>query len=141
MNTWYLLDTNLLTKMSQAQRSSDFVKQHCRIPTEVLWEAHGLHDRATLSQLEYDTTVEVLDALRTVMAAVTVEEKLVDLYSNTGNGDAVLLAVALVEKQRADALLFGDRWVIATDDTGLITKADEFSLPTCRSDEFMKLVA
>lgn len=141
MNTWYLMDTNLLAKMSEAQRSSDFVRQHCRIPSEVLWEAQGLRDHASLSQLEYETTSEVLDSLRTVMAAVTVEEKLVDLYSNTGNGDAVLLAVALTEKLRANQVLFGDTWVIATDDEGLARKARELNLPTCRSDEFMKLVA
>lgn len=140
MRTWYLVDTNLLAKLSESQRSSEFMKQHCRIPSEVLWEAQGLRDQDVLMLLKYETTTEVLDSLRKVMAAVTVEEKLVDLYSNTGNGDALLLAVAITEKHRADELLFGDDWVIATDDEGLIRKAAEFSVSVCRSAEFIKLI-
>lgn len=140
MNVWYLLDTNLLSKLTEAQRSNAFVREHCRIPSEVLWEAHGLRDHVALAQLGYDTTVDVLDSLRTVMAAVVVGEKLVDLYSNTGNGDALLLAVALTERQRAEDVLFGDTWIIATDDEGLIEKAGELALPVCRSADFIKLL-
>lgn len=141
MKTWYLVDTNLLAKLSPAQRSSEFMKQNCRIPSEVLWEAQRLHDHDVLARLTYETTTEVLDSLRKVMATVRVEEKLVDLYSNKGNGDALLLAVAITEKQHADEELFGDVWVIATDDEGLIRKAEEFSVPVCRSPEFVELIA
>jgi len=140
MTDRYLLDTVTLSKMTPAQRASDFVRTHCAVPTPVLYEASGLSERDALTPLEYRTTIEVLQHLRIVIASVTDDDKLLDLYRNEGNGDVFLLAVALAERAAADGQLFGDCWIIATDDHGLTRKAAELDLPTCTSAEFIALL-
>ena len=135
----YLVDTVTLSRMTATQRASVFMRRWCRIPEEILFEAQGLPDSEALKSLIYPITTAVLDKVKTVMATIKPEDKVVNLYRNKGNGDVMLLATALTEMDVSAGQLIGDRWVIATGDDGLAKKAAELSVLTCTPDEFIAL--
>jgi len=137
----FLVDTVTLSKMTASQRTSQFMRERCMVPSEVLYEARGMRDINVVAAPEYVTTVEVLNRVAVVVASLTEQDKLLNLYENKGNGDVFLLAVALAEAQRTDQMLFGDRYVIATDDKGLRRKAADLEVPTCSSSEFIALLS
>jgi hypothetical protein len=136
----YILDTVTLSKMTAQQRGSAFMRSYCRIPDEILLEAQGLQDIVTLKLLDYPVTAVVLENVIVVMATIRPEDKVVDLYTNKGNGDVMLLATALTEMAISSTQLFGDRWTIATDDNGLTLKAKELGIITCRSPHLISLI-
>jgi len=121
--------------MTRLQRSSTFVHARCRIPTPVLFEAQDLSGADELQDIEYPTTIDVLRKVMQVVRALKPGSP--DLYRNECNGDVFLLAVALLEIDVAVCQLFGDRWVIATDDGRLTTMAYDFGIPTCTSGQFI----
>ena len=85
LSTTYLVDTNTLTQLKNQRRASEFFQQNARIPADVLVEAEQFPDIASLRELEYEITPEVLRELITVMASVDSHDtKLVDLYANRG---------------------------------------------------------
>jgi hypothetical protein len=133
----YLLDNNALTKLTRAQRSGPFVLEFCRIPTEVLYEATGLPGQCALGELEYKTTAEVLEFLRKVMATVPPGDfKLVDLRSNKGAADPVLVAAAALHAMDEEAQrLLQDEWVIVTDEQAVARKAAEYGIDTLTAPE------
>jgi hypothetical protein len=140
MTDRYLMDTVTLSKMSPDQRSSEFMRTWCRVPAPVLYEARGLPDAAALRDIEYCTTIQVLQHVQAVVAGLAEGDRLLDLYRNEGNGDVFLLAVALVEADIAASQLFGDRWVIVTDDKRLTDKAGELDVATLSSTRFIALL-
>ena len=126
----YVVDNNALSRLTRAQRASSFFREHCHIPTEVLYEARGLPDIAALKANEYATTGRVLKTLIEVMATVPVgDTKLVDLYANRGNADPLVVACA-IDGQRADnEFLFGPTWVVVSGDKAVRAKAVESRTP------------
>jgi hypothetical protein len=137
----YLVDTVTLSRMTATQRASTFMRDSCRIPEEILFEAQGLPDIYVLRQLIYPITTTVLEKVKAVMATIKPEDRVVDLYRNKGNGDVVLLATALAEMEVSAGQLIGDRWIVATGDDGLTNKAVELGVATCTSADFIALVA
>lgn len=137
MTDRYLIDTVTLSKMKPGQRSSEFLRTWCRVPTPVLYEARGLPDASALTAIEYSTTIEVLRHVQAVVVSLTEADRLLDLYRNEGNGDVFLLAVALAEADIAAGQLFGDRWVIVTDDKRLTDRAAELRVATLSSAQFI----
>ena len=140
MSDRYLVDTVTLSRMTAKQRGSAFMRSYCRIPEEILMEAQGLADIDTLKLLEYPITVTVLENVVAVMATIRPEDRVVDLYTNKGNGDVLLFATALTEMGISSTQLFGDRWIIATDDDGLTLKAKALGIITCRSPDLVNLI-
>lgn len=137
----YLLDNNVLTKLTVEERASPFVATYCNIPAEVFYEARGLPMINDLSLLVYPTTAGVLVALAGVMSTVPVGDiKLVDLYHNNGNADPLLIACAL-DAQRSPQSLFQQRWTIVSDDQAVRAKADEFAVEWAGSTQFRTLLA
>ncbi len=67
-DTFYLVDNNVLGKLSSAQRRSAFFVTYCRVPDEVLHEA-GPARAAGAQECRYPTTADVLRAVQTVMDA------------------------------------------------------------------------
>ena len=65
---------------------------------------------------------------------------MLDLYRNEGNGDVFPLAVAVVETDIAAGQLFGDRWVIATDDRGPTANAARWNIPACSSAQLAEVL-
>lgn len=127
---WYLVDSNVLSKLSREGRSSKQVKARCRIPTEVLHETRWFPDHSALRLLEYPVTHSVLQHLRVVMSAASPgETQLIDLYHNEGNGDPLLVATALDATSKVKETLFPDAWSVATDDRAVRVLAEQFEVP------------
>lgn len=137
----YLLDTNVLSRLTASQRASRFVRENCRIPAEVLHEAREFPDSDTLNQIEHPVTVGVLEALVKVMATLPVgDTKLVDLYANQGNADPLLVACAIDLQRDEEQYLNPSTWVVVTNDKALRDKAAEFGLDVLTSAEFLALL-
>jgi len=138
----YLLDNNVLARLTPEERSMTFVQEHCRIPSEVLHEARFLPDADALIELEYRTTGRVLRQLQLVMESVRVDDvRLVNLYSGQGNADPMLVACALDAVHDADEGLFGDEWVIVSNDEAVLALAQRFTITTLTSTDFDALLA
>lgn len=139
--TYYVIDNNVLSKLSARQRASPFVRTRCRIPEEVLHEAEGMPDHEALSKLNYPVTTGVLELVRTVMTKLEPGNyKLIDLYKNKGNADPLLVATALDAMGPTADTLMPDTWKIITDDQGLKAMARLFSVETLSTKEFVRLL-
>lgn len=139
--TRYLVDTNALSKLSRRQRGSSFLRANCRLPSEVLREAHGLPDIARLKELEYPMSARILELVGEVMATVSPHDReLVDLYHVEGTADPILIAVALHARERFSEALWGEEWTIVTDDGGVRNKAADFDVDTIETTSFQALL-
>lgn len=137
----YLIDNNALNRLTPQQRASDFFRQTCRIPSEVLHEAELFPDADALKENEYPTTRHVLEVLTKVMATVPTDDtKLVDLYANRGGADPYIIACALEGKRETEDRLFGPVWVIVSNDNAVRAKAIEFDIEVRTSSEFAVII-
>jgi hypothetical protein len=137
----YLLDNNALIQLSAAERSASLIRTHCRIPSEVLWEARGLPDHQDLQALDYPMTPAVAAWLKIVMTAIRTDSiNVINLYRNKGNGDPILVAVALDARDASEQTLLPETWHIVTNDLGLTELAAGFEVPTLRPEEFRTLL-
>lgn len=140
--TWsdfrYLIDNNALSHLTQDQRASAFFRDRCHIPSEVLHEARGFPDFESLKANEYPTTAQVLNVLIEVMATIPVDDtKLVDLYSNRGNADPLLVACAVdAQRRSSEGVLFAPTWVVVSDDKAVQAKAGEFGITVMANSQF-----
>ena len=137
----YLIDTNALSRIGRTNRGSTFVRDNCKIPSEVLHEAASFPDIATLRTLEYAVSADVLNLVRKVMATVPPDDKsLVDLYHVQGNADPILVATALDAMAKSEETLLVEDWQIVTDDEAVRKKAAEFDVTTVSSEDFKKMI-
>lgn len=128
-DTYFMIDSNALAKLSTEQRASPHVRKSCRIPEEVLHEARFLSDVERLRDLRYPTTARVLEILREVMASVQPDDRtLVDLYANRGNADPLVVACAIDAQRESEQQLFPSQWLVASDDNRVREKATEFQI-------------
>lgn len=133
----YLLDNNVLARLTAEERATPFIRENCRVPSEVLHEARFLQDAAALAVLEYRTTARVLRQLQRVMERVPVDDvRLVNLYSGKGNADPLLVACALDVVQEENEGLFGDEWAIVSNDDAVLAMARLFGITVLTSGEF-----
>ena len=134
----YLIDCNALSKLSLGQRASDFFRENCLIPSEVLHEARWFSDIEDLRAIEYPVSSGVLRAIAEVMATVPDGDiRLVDLYANRGNADPILIACALDGRRTDASYLWASTWIIASDDNAVRAKAVEFRIEVCTSAELI----
>ncbi|QHN30794.1 hypothetical protein GII32_10740 [Gordonia amarae] len=134
----YLVDNNVLSKLSREQRSSQFFRDQCRIPSEVLHEARDYPDINALKQLEYPTTPDVLLRLQQIMTTIpTTDTRLVDLYANKGNADPLILACALDAQRRDEVYLWAPTWVVVSDDRAVQDKALELKVELRTGAQFI----
>jgi len=139
--TRYVVDTNSLSQLGRSRRASLYFRQNARIPSEVLHEAEGFPDVATLRANEYATTPGVLRWLIKVMATVPAEDTtLVDLYANRGNADPLVVACALDGRDEDSQYLDPPKWVIVTADNAVRAKAAEFGVDVLSNADFAALI-
>jgi hypothetical protein len=138
----YVIDNNALVFIKREHRASNFFKQYCRIPIEVLHEADGFPDIDDLRQLEYPVTAGVLAWLTAVMDTVPVNDTaLVNLYHNQGNADPLVVATALDGNHCSnDGALFGPTWTVVSGDEAVQNKAREFGLDVMTNPEFLSVL-
>lgn len=136
----YLLDANVLSRLTLAQRASTFVTDRCRIPSEVLYEARGLPDVHLVQSLELPTTRAMLERLRDVMASIAPEDRtLVDLYRNQGGADPVIVSAALTA-ERNDTSLWSTVWHVVSDDRAVRATASLFDIDVLSRAELVTLI-
>lgn len=137
----YVIDNNALSFLTHEHRASDFFKEHCRIPSEVLHEAEGFPDIEELKLLEYSITANVLALIIEVMASVPVgDTKLVNLYANLGNADPLVVATALDGQRTDETALFGPTWIVVSGDKAVQATAREFGLAVKTNHEFLAIL-
>ncbi len=133
---WYLVDNNVLSRLTAAQRTSEFFSENCRVSSEVLYEARDYVEES-VADAELPTTAAVLRRLKEVMSAVDPgDTTLVDLYANKGAADPVMIAAAREEQAHENATLFPSAWVIVTDDKAVASTARRVGLKVMASPDF-----
>lgn len=138
----FLLDNNALSHLTLSQRASQFFRERCFLPTEIIHEAGGFPDAAAFKDIEYPTTANVLKHLSTVMAAIpSSDTKFVNLYANKGAGDPMLIACALDGMEKAAPLLWGPTWVVISNDNAVRTVSIELGIEARTRDEFFRMTA
>ncbi len=137
--TRYLIDNNVLSKLTPKQRASELFRISCRLTSDVLFEARGYVEEE-LAELEYQVTQEVLAFLLVVMASLEPgKTDLVDLWANKGTADPVLIASLLAIRASESETLFHDIWMLVTDDQTLASTARDFEIPVLSSRDFQSL--
>lgn len=138
----YLVDNNVLSRMTRSQRAHMATRGDCWIPSEVLHEADGFPDILLLTEMEYPLTASVIDKLRLVMSELKPgDADLVDLYANEGNADPILIACALDARESSEDSLFPEEWVVVTNDGALRDTAVGWSVRTISSEDFVAHLA
>ena len=137
----YVLDTNALIRVNRHRRASAFFQENVVIPDEVLHEAAGFPDIATLRKHLYPTTSRVLEWMIRVMATVPTDDKtLVDLYANLGGADPLVVACALDGQAEDSQYLAAPEWIVVTGDDAVRQEAEEFDLKVIPSAEFSSII-
>lgn len=135
-----MVDTNALCLLTPSQRGSDFFRKNARIPEAVLDEVKTLHDVDVLKSLAYATSVSVLQRLVQVMCSLSVGDfSLVNLYSNKGKADPLVIACAL-DGLENETDLFVQDWVVVTSDAAVQNVAKEFGLDVLDGHAFRSLL-
>ena len=135
--TIYLVDNNVLAKLTGAQLGSRLFRESCRVPDEVVHEA-GQRRAELLEEVRFATTPVVLRALARVMAEVVPGDiDLVDLYRNKGGADPFLIACALAGMEDGQDKLFSPDWVLVTEDRGVRRMAERQGVRWLWNSEFV----
>ena len=125
----YLLDANVVSRLTAEQRASPFVSRHCRIPADVMHEVRGISDRSLIAHLGLPVNVSTLARLRDVMATITPGDlSLVDLYHFKGTADPVLIAAALAA-DHGEGRLWPTEWHVVSDDNAVRDTASLLGVP------------
>lgn len=137
----YVVDTNTLSQIGKRRRVSDFFRTKVLLPEEVLREASMFPDIGELRTLVYPTTSHVLELLIRVMASVPTDDtKLVNLFSNKGSADPMLIACALDGQWKDSSFLDAPEWVVVTADEAVHKKAEQYGLMALTNAEFAALI-
>lgn len=144
----YLLDSVTVSKLTGGQLASDFVTSHCVVPEEIAYELERVGKDTDVLRISQPVDIDLLASIREVLSMEEIGYRLLDLFNNSGNGDIVLLALALCGIRDTRAKLFGPGYTIVTDDEALIefTKkrmaalTDGEKVETLRTEEFISLL-
>lgn len=127
--TRYLLDANVVSRLTAEQRASPFVSKYCRIPADVMHEVRGLSDWSSIAHIMLSVNAATLSCLRDVMATITPGDlSLVDLYHFKGTADPVLVAAALAA-DHGDGQLWPTEWHVVSDDKAVRDTATVLDVP------------
>jgi len=137
----YVIDTNTLSQLGKLRRASTFFLENAVIPEEVMHEAGGFPDIASLRDNVHPTSPRVLQLLTEVLSTVPDSDiRLVDLYANRGNADPLVVACALEGQEHDNQFLISPAWMVVTADEAVLAKAQEFGLQVLSNIEFGELI-
>lgn len=136
--TKYLLDTTPAASLHNEWLKTKFFQNYCFVPEEIMYELRDNFelDLIELKKNQIPVTYDILNELQIVMA----QAKIVKLYQNEGNGDSLIIATALAMKNKENAKLIKDDWVIVTSDTGVATLAKNFAIRCIGKNEFYDIL-
>lgn len=136
--TRYLIDETPAASLKCEWIETNFFQENCFIPEEIIYELRDNRelDLNKLKGRQIAVSYDILNALQIVMA----QAKVVKLYQNEGNGDALIVATALAMKNIENTKLIQDEWVIATSDKGVIALAEKLAIRCIGKKEFYAIL-
>lgn len=135
----FLIDTVSLIRLTRRQLQSELVQQHSTVLEEIAYEIRSDPKSNDVANLVERVDVDVLNSASELLKQPVVQ-KLLDLYNNKGNGDVLLLAKAVLEKERGTGELFPINWVIVTNDAGLVDAATANGVDTMDTTSFASML-
>ena len=139
--THYLVDNNALTAIRAHRIRSQFFRHYCYLTADVLREAQGHPEEATLAANASEITPEIIEGIRQVMTTLEADDtSLVDLYKNKGAADPGLIAWVIDSIAADDGKLFRDEWILVSNDRAVLKKAAEFRIATMRPEELARRI-
>lgn len=136
----YLLDTVTIKKLPLRILESGFVKTYAKVPEEILYELTSTPRFSKVKHLRLEAKAGVLNCIHSVFDKMNQSNSVIDLYKNEGNGDVILLAMALHGRNLNAGMLIGKEWAIVTDDIGLKNMAGSLKIKIFTTNEFSRLV-
>ncbi|MBQ2638968.1 hypothetical protein IJF91_02810 [Candidatus Saccharibacteria bacterium] len=132
----YIIDTNVAATLSRATMKTKIFTEKCFLPEEILYELkdNKIVGHDILYKQNLPTTLEILNKLQSIVMHKA--EKVIDLYNNEGNGDVMIVATILAERDKELGQMLLTEWVIVTEDKGLTKLASEFDIRTIGKKEF-----
>lgn len=140
-DTWYLVDNNALIALTARRVRTDYFRAHCRLTSDVVWEAREHPDSSLLAQLALGFSALTIEHIRHVMGTVEpADVSLINLYRNSGAADPGLVAAILEARVAEDGMLFPDEWALVTNDAAVTEKAREFEIPSISAAQLAALI-
>lgn len=132
--TKYLIDETPAASLKNEWMRTDFFKENCFVPEEIIYELRDNYelDLNELKKSQIPVSYDILNTLQIVMA----QAKIVKLYQNEGNGDALIIATAMAMRNLENTKLIKDEWVIVTSDKGVVTLAKNLAIRCIGKDDF-----
>ncbi|MGJ5589787.1 hypothetical protein ACSBQY_00975 [Micrococcus lylae] len=139
MSAIYLLDNNVISRMTPIQRSSQFVRERCFITEDVAHEGRGYaEDLASIRVIR--RSAGMLAHLARIMRLIAPSDtSLVDLYANKGAADPVLIATALEGMEAERDRLFQHKIRVVTEDRAVRRLSTDVGVDVLSLEEFLEL--
>ncbi|KKQ81498.1 MAG: hypothetical protein UT05_C0015G0007 [Parcubacteria group bacterium GW2011_GWF2_38_76] len=143
---FYLLDTVSITEIQNKDKNfftSNFYRDNCFVPEEIVFELESPQNEYLLDKLKkktYPISSEILKYLPIVMGEMNLDNVVIDLYQNKGNGDVFCLAIAFCENSKNQDKLLPDDWLIVSNDLGLAKLAKTLGVRVINSREFELII-
>jgi len=137
---YFLIDTVTATKIDRSLLNLPFLFNHCKVTEENIYELRDSDNIDLLSRFIWKTNTEILSVLPAVWAKIENDDKIFNLYHNKGNGDIMMLAALLYDREQSKSKLIVDNWVIVTDDKGLANTASKLAFNVIGSEEFIRFL-
>lgn len=139
IDTKYLLDAVSIRKLSTDILKLDFIKANCIIPEEILYEVNSDKKKELLLPFSEKPTTQLIIMTENLLDNIGINNKVLDLYNNEGNGDIILIATILCKKDEQALTMFKTNWVLVTDDNELIKLATTKKIECISTEEFINL--
>ena len=134
---YYLIDTTPITRVNKKVFETIFYNKNCFLPEEIVYELRDSPRYSSIKEKTIPITADILQILKDkVMPKLYEQPKLVDLYKYKGNGDVFLIATALAKIDEENYKLFKAKWIIVTEDKGVIDMAKKCNICTINTKEF-----
>lgn len=141
IDTRYMIDTTPAVKIPKNAFGTDFFNSFCFFSDEILYELKDNPNYRLFREHALPATASVLlHAQNSILPALPKNSKLVDLYTNKGNGDIMLLSTILDEQNKELGKLFQSKWIVVTEDNGVIDRAKIYSIDSMNTNEFLDLL-
>ena len=133
----YLIDTTPITRMNTEVFEKKIYNENSYLPEEIVYELRDSPKYSSIKEKTIPITADILQILKDkVMPKLHKQPKLVDLYTYKGNGDVFLIATALAKIDEENHKLFKAKWIIVTEDKGVIDMAKKCNICTINTKEF-----
>ena len=134
----YIVDTNVACSLKKMHVDSNFFRNNCFIPEEILTEIGNSNDLyLEFERRQLPITFDVLYELQN--SVMLHSESVIDLYDDKGDGDVMIIATILAEKRKEAGSWLITEWVVATEDNGLKKLLSKFGIERVGLEEFKVL--